>query len=58
MGGREIVYHDKDITVYKAEGKERLCQDGRHIIIVVNEHLQSVYEFVSLFSCHVEIGRD
>lgn len=58
VGGREIVYHDKDITVYKAEGKERLCQDGRHIIIVVNEHLQSVYEFVSLFSCHVEIGRD
>lgn len=52
------MYHDKDITVYKAEGKERLCQDGRHIIIVVNEHLQSVYEFVSLFSCHVEIGRD
>ncbi|OWZ81273.1 hypothetical protein C365_00245 [Cryptococcus neoformans Bt85] len=45
VGGREIVYHDKDITVYKAEGKERLCQDGRHIIIVVNEHLQSVYEF-------------
>ncbi|EAL23576.1 hypothetical protein CNBA2230 [Cryptococcus deneoformans B-3501A] len=45
VGGREIVYHDKDITVYKAEGKERLCQGGRHIIIVVNEHLQSVYEF-------------
>ncbi|KIS01196.1 hypothetical protein L804_01070 [Cryptococcus deuterogattii 2001/935-1] len=45
VGGREIMYHDKDITVYKAEGNERLCQDGRHIIIVVNEHLQSVYEF-------------
>lgn len=48
VGGREVVYHDKDITVYKAEGNERLCQDGRHIIVVVNEHLQSVYEFVSL----------
>ncbi|WVQ72553.1 hypothetical protein IAR50_002110 [Cryptococcus sp. DSM 104548] len=45
VGGREIVYGDKDITIYKAEGKERLCQDGRHLIIVVNEHLQSVYEF-------------
>ncbi|KAL0250523.1 hypothetical protein I308_102701 [Cryptococcus tetragattii IND107] len=45
VGGREVVYHDKDITVYKAEGNERLCQDGRHIIVVVNEHLQSVYEF-------------
>ncbi|ODN79840.1 hypothetical protein L202_03734 [Cryptococcus amylolentus CBS 6039] len=45
VGGRDIVYGDKDITIYKAEGKERLCQDGRHLIIVVNEHLQSVYEF-------------
>lgn len=58
VGGREIVYHDKDITVYKAEGKERLCQGGRHIIIVVNEHLQSVYEFVRFFFFgRVEIGR-
>jgi len=44
VGGREIVYHDSDITVYPASGKERLCSDGRHLIVVVNRHLQTVYE--------------
>nr|ODN88297.1 hypothetical protein L203_02906 [Cryptococcus depauperatus CBS 7841] len=45
VGGRDIIYHDKDITVYRAENNERLCDGNKHIIIVVNEHLQSVYEF-------------
>ena len=45
--GREIVYHDQEITVYPATGKESLCDGGRHLIVVVNDHLESVYDFVS-----------
>lgn len=46
VGEREIVYRDQDITVYPAVGKERLCSDGRHLIIVVNQHVESVYHLV------------
>ena len=45
--GREIVHHDEEITVYLATGKESLCDGGRHLIVVVNYHLESVYDFVS-----------
>ena len=45
--GREILYHDKDITIYPARGKERLCTGGRHLMVVVNRHLESVYDLVS-----------
>ncbi|KAK4685545.1 hypothetical protein P7C73_g4603, partial [Tremellales sp. Uapishka_1] len=44
-GGREIVYSDSDITVYKALAKERLCSNGKHLIVVLNRHLESVYDF-------------
>ena len=47
--GREILYHDESITVFPARGKETLCKDGRHLIIVVNRHLESIYELVSGF---------
>lgn len=46
-GGREIIFQDADITVYPAEGKEALCSDGKHLIIVINQHAESVYELVS-----------
>lgn len=46
IGEREIVYRDQDITVFPAIGKERLCSDGRHLIIVMNQHLESVYNLV------------
>jgi len=45
--GREILYQDAEITVYPARGKERLCSGGRHLIVVLNRHLESVYDFVS-----------
>jgi hypothetical protein len=48
IGEREIVYRDQDITVFPAIGKERLCSDGRHLIVVMNQHVESVYELVSL----------
>ncbi|WVQ82292.1 hypothetical protein IAT38_004420 [Cryptococcus sp. DSM 104549] len=44
VGGREVVYQDREITVLRAEGKERLCADGRHLIVVLNEHMESVYD--------------
>jgi hypothetical protein len=49
IGEREIVYRDQDITVFPAIGKERLCSDGRHLIVVMNQHVESVYELVSLW---------
>jgi hypothetical protein len=47
VGEREIVYRDREITVYPAVGKERLCSDGRHLIIVINQHVESVNHLVS-----------
>ena len=47
VNGREILFHDNDITIYAAEGKERLCLEGRHLIVVLNRHLESVYDLVS-----------
>lgn len=44
--GREIVFHDEDITIYKASGKERLCADGKHLIAVINRHFEGVYDLV------------
>ncbi|KAK8864345.1 hypothetical protein IAR55_001592 [Kwoniella newhampshirensis] len=41
---KEAVYHDREITIFRAEGKERLCSDGRHIIVAINRHLESVYD--------------
>ncbi|KLT42784.1 hypothetical protein CC85DRAFT_73620 [Cutaneotrichosporon oleaginosum] len=46
IGNHRIIYRDDDITVYPAEGKEALCADGRHLIIVLNRHLLSVYDLV------------
>jgi hypothetical protein len=46
VGGREIVYHDEEITVYPAVGKERLCSEGRHLVVMVNRHIESVYDLV------------
>lgn len=47
IGEREIIYRDGEITVFPAIGKERLCSDGRHLIIVMNQHVESVYNLVS-----------
>jgi len=48
IGEREIIYRDQDITVFPAIGKERLCSEGRHLIVVMNQHVESVYNLV----CH------
>lgn len=48
VGERDIIFRDREITVYPAMGKERLCSDGRHLIIVLNQHVESVYHLV----CH------
>lgn len=52
--GREIVYHDRELTVYLASGKERLCPDGRHLVMVMNRHVERVYDLVRglSFSLH------
>ncbi|KAK1924162.1 hypothetical protein DB88DRAFT_489305 [Papiliotrema laurentii] len=44
VAGREVLYWDDEITVLRASGKERLCGDGRHLIVVLNRHVQSVYD--------------
>jgi hypothetical protein len=55
VGGRDIVYHDDEITVYPAVGKERLCSDGRHLVVVLNRHIESVYDLVRpLYTADIE----
>jgi hypothetical protein len=44
----EVVFRDNDITVYVAQDKERLCSGGRHLIIILNRHLESVYDLVGV----------
>lgn len=53
VAGREVLYWDDEITVLRASGKERLCGDGRHLIVVLNRHVQSVYDLVSVFVGHL-----
>lgn len=52
--GKEILYQDQEILVYLAEGKERLCNDGRHLVIVPKRHVTGVYELVCSFSPNAE----
>lgn len=47
VAGREVVYWDEEVTVYRATGKERLCSDGKHLIVAMNRHVEGVYELVS-----------
>jgi len=47
VAGREVVYWDGEITVYRATGKERLCSGGKHLIVAMNRHVEGVYELVS-----------
>jgi hypothetical protein len=58
IGNHRIIYRDDDITIYPAEGKEALCADGRHLIVVLNRHLTSVYELVSRLRQAVLTPRD
>lgn len=55
--GREVLYHDADITIYPAVGKERLVGDEKHLIVVINQHTESVYDFVSLDHGHCWLQR-
>ncbi|KAL1413635.1 hypothetical protein Q8F55_001413 [Vanrija albida] len=45
VSGRQIVYRDDDITVFPADNADALCAGGRHLIIVLNRHVTSVYDF-------------
>ncbi|WOO76606.1 uncharacterized protein LOC62_01G000233 [Vanrija pseudolonga] len=45
VSGRHIIYRDDDITVYPADDADALCGGGRHLTIVLNRHLTSVYQF-------------
>ena len=51
VAGHRIIYRDDYLTAYPAEGKEALCSNGRHIVIVLNDHLASVYELVRVTFC-------
>ncbi|ORX36737.1 hypothetical protein BD324DRAFT_626988 [Kockovaella imperatae] len=44
IGGKHVLYFDQDITVYVAAGKERLCAEGKHLVVVLNRHVESVYD--------------
>ena len=48
VSGREVVYLDEEITVYKANGKERLCAEGKHLMVVINRHVERIYDLVSV----------
>ena len=50
VAGRDVLYFDDDITVYAAKGKERLCAEGSHLIMVVNRHIGQVYDLVGSYS--------
>ncbi|ORY34079.1 hypothetical protein BCR39DRAFT_518376 [Naematelia encephala] len=60
-GGREVLYKDEDITVVRATGKERLVDGGRHLLVIINKHLESVYDLgpsdVPLLSRILELAR-
>ncbi|WWD17357.1 hypothetical protein CI109_101798 [Kwoniella shandongensis] len=43
-GNTEYVYQDRDVTAFRAEGKERLCSNGKHLIIAINRHVENVYD--------------
>jgi hypothetical protein len=44
--GKEVVFADDEITVYRAKQGERLCAEGKHLIVVLNRHVESVYDLV------------
>lgn len=46
VSGHKVIYRDDIVTVYPAEGKEALCPDGRHLILVLNQHVTNVYNLV------------
>ncbi|WRT66285.1 uncharacterized protein IL334_003238 [Kwoniella shivajii] len=58
--GKEVVHQDSEVTVYKAQGKESLCSDGKHLIVVLNKHLENVYDLgpsdVPLLSHIIELS--
>ena len=60
VSGREVVFFDEDITVYKASGKERLCAEGKHLVVVINRHVERIYDLVSAmrFEYHCIAFRD
>lgn len=45
--GRDVVHADDQITVYEAQGKERMTRPGKHLVVVINIHAESVYQLVS-----------
>jgi hypothetical protein len=47
VAGKDVVYHDEEITIYRARGKERLTAEGKHLIVVMNRHVESVYDLAS-----------
>jgi hypothetical protein len=49
--GREIVYRDREVTVWTArrEKGEALASNGRHLVVAFNAHVESIYELVSAF---------
>ena len=47
VAGKDVVYNDEEITIYRARGKERLTAEGKHLIVVMNRHVESVYDLVS-----------
>jgi hypothetical protein len=49
--GRDVIHADDQITVYEAQGKERLTRPGKHLIVVINIHAESVYQLVSADRC-------
>lgn len=51
--GRDILYHDEDITAFAAQGNECLVPEGKHVIVVINQHAESVYQLVSPLSLSV-----
>lgn len=47
--GRELVYRDREVTVWTArrEKGEALASNGRHLVVAFNAHVESIYELVS-----------
>lgn len=40
----DTIFVDEDFLVYRVEGNEAVCKNGKHLVIVLARHLEDVYD--------------
>lgn len=49
VDGNKTLYVDRDLTAWTVRPKDALASRGRHLVIALNSHTESVYDLVSRF---------